>query len=32
MKKDVIIGIDFSKLTLDVTCFKFNAQELKHYG
>lgn len=31
MKKNVIIGIDFSKLTLDVTCFRFDSQEVKHY-
>lgn len=32
MKKDLIIGIDFSKLTLDATCFKVLEPELKHYG
>jgi transposase len=31
MKKNVMIGIDFSKLTLDVTCFNVKGQSLKHY-
>ncbi|MDA3891959.1 MAG: IS110 family transposase [Salinivirgaceae bacterium] len=31
MKKKVIIGIDFSKLTLDVTCFSIKNTDLKYY-
>ena len=31
MKKNVVIGIDFSKLTLDVTFFNTNNPEEKHY-
>ena len=31
MKKDVIIGIDFSKLTMDVTIVQLDQPESKHY-
>lgn len=31
MKKNVIIGIDFSKLTLDVTFIHVDSPEVKHY-
>ncbi|MBS2211865.1 IS110 family transposase [Carboxylicivirga mesophila] len=31
MKKSVVIGIDFSKLTLDVTFFKVEQPDAKHY-
>ena len=31
MKKNVIIGIDFSKETVDVTCFNVSSQDVTHY-
>ena len=31
MKKNVVIGIDFSKLTLDVTFFNTDNPKEKHY-